>query len=188
VGRFDAPELGGDAVEGLVPADALELALAPLPCPLHRELKAVGVILAFAIGPAADAGPELGVGDGVARTVVRLDANDAAVADEDLEQAAPAAVVGGAAGPDHALLGRRLLDQGVARVAAPEPRGQPLRRRGRRADERAPAKEAAPAHRRRLDLLLEGRRLHGRPNKKMGTFLFFRNAHFSKIEASPFLA
>ena len=124
------------------------------------------MVLALAVSTAADAGPELGIGYGVARAVVRLDADDHAVADEDLEQAAAAAVVRGAAGPDHLLFGGRLLDQGVAGVAAAEAGGEGLRGRGRRADEGAPAEEAAAAHGRGLDPLLQPAVRHGLPVSK----------------------
>ena len=60
------------------------------------------MVLPLAVGPAADARAELRRLDAIGRAVVRLDADDDAVLDVELEQAAPAAVVRRAAGADDA--------------------------------------------------------------------------------------
>ena len=100
-------EAGGDFVEGLLPGDAFEAALAAAADALHRELEALGRIDALAHGSAALTSADLraaavdGARGGVARGV-RLDADDASVLGEDAELAAGAAV-DCAATPGHDL-------------------------------------------------------------------------------------
>ena len=146
------------------------------------------MILSLAVGPAADTGPELGVGDGVAGAVVRFDADDDAVADEDLEQTTTAAVVGGTARPDHALFGGGLrgFDEGMARVAPAETGGKAFRGGSRRTDEGAPTQEAPPAHGRGLDLFLEGRTFHARLiSEKWGRFCFSKPVFVIETQTAP---
>jgi hypothetical protein len=63
------------------------------------------MILTPAVGQAAGAGPELGILHGIGLPVIALDAGDNTVFDIDPQQATSSAVVGGAAGADHAFFG-----------------------------------------------------------------------------------
>ena len=85
----DALELAGDGVDGLVPADLLELALTALADALHGLRQAVGVVEPAAHGAAAQAGACL---QGVVAGVVGFHVDDLAIAAVPLEYAAAAAV------------------------------------------------------------------------------------------------
>jgi len=61
--------------------------------------QSVGMVLAAQVSPSARAGAQLGGGDGIG-AVVGVEADDASVFDVGDEQAASAAVVGGAADAD----------------------------------------------------------------------------------------
>ena len=90
---FDPRQLAGHEVQGFVPGNAGESSLAPGARALQGIAQTVGVMLAAAVSAAARAGPELGRFDGIGRPVVAFDADDDAIPDVDLEQAAAAAVV-----------------------------------------------------------------------------------------------
>jgi hypothetical protein len=97
------------------------------------------MIFSAAIGPAARAGPQLRRGQRVAGPVVALDADDDSVTDVKLQQAAAAAVVGGAADAEDVYGAGRILAYG--RFCA-----KPRKDKGGSADQRAPLKEAASRH------------------------------------------
>jgi hypothetical protein len=65
--------------------------------------QAIGVILASQVGAPAGARAQLRLGDGIDRTVVRIQARDHTIANVGLQQATPATIVGRAAGADDAL-------------------------------------------------------------------------------------
>ena len=88
----DALVLADDVVDGLVPADLLELALATFAGALRGMLQTVGMVLPFAVRAAAHAGlAARGLLVGLER-VARVDLRDGAVLDVRLDEALAAAV------------------------------------------------------------------------------------------------
>ncbi len=85
----DALQLAGDGVDGLVPADLLELALATLADALHGLRQAVGAVDPATHGAAAQAGARLQID---VAGVVGLHVDDLAVLGVPLEDAVAAAV------------------------------------------------------------------------------------------------
>ena len=96
---FDALELSGDAVEGFVPGNALELAFAACPRPFERMQQPVGVVLAAQVGASARTGTQLGSSEAV-RPVVSVQPDDTSVFEVGDQQTASAAVVGRTADTD----------------------------------------------------------------------------------------
>ena len=100
----DAEHLARDLVEGLVPADPLELPGATRADPSHRVDQPVGMIQALELAEAAHAGVERGFLRGpLAR--IGADLDDAPVAHVGVDHAAAAAIVSAGAG-DHGLARR----------------------------------------------------------------------------------
>lgn len=100
----DALELAGDGVDGLVPADLLELALTALPDALHGVVDAVGVGKPTTVGATAQAGAGLHVLEIPVLGRVRVDPDDLVVFHMELKRAT-AGAVDGAASPRDLLLG-----------------------------------------------------------------------------------
>ena len=112
IGIFDALHFARHGIQGFVPRDALELALAAFPHPLHRVLEPVGMVLAPQIGPPARAGTQLRCRQRI-RPVVSVEPGDDAppagvLLDVGHQQAAAAAIVGWAAHPNKAFRGTGL--------------------------------------------------------------------------------
>ena len=107
VGVQHAPVVLGDDVDGLVPADALELAAAALAHALERVVEAVGVVDPLAHGATAQAGAQLVVAERVVAGGVRLDPGDLVVLHVQAQGAA-AVAVDRAVAPDDLLLAVRL--------------------------------------------------------------------------------
>ena len=90
--RDDPLERGGDRIKGLVPADALELALTALADALHRVFQALGAVEALAHRAPPYTGPDMGRTATVRTDIFRLDANDFAILDDNFQRTAATAV------------------------------------------------------------------------------------------------
>ncbi len=100
----DLLELGGGQLDGLVPADLLELALAALADALHGIAQAVGAGKPAAVAAAAQAGAGLRIIEVRVRARAGIHPHDLVIAHVELERAA-AGAVDGAVPPGDLLLG-----------------------------------------------------------------------------------
>ena len=121
----------GDSVDGLVPGDLLELALAALAHALQRRGEAIGVVDPAADGTAALAGMQLVIAVGIVAGVVGFHPGDLVIDHVEAQRAA-ALAVDGAVAPADLLVDRRgvagfgelgVFGAGALRRAAEQRRG-----------------------------------------------------------------